>query len=72
MLETLESISVAVAKAVRGVDIPRPFPRLTYAEAIDRYGTEDPTKPGIYIMTDTEVALPSLPASLEASVSVMM
>lgn len=42
VLATLEEISVAVTMAVRGVDLPRPFPRLTYAEAIARYGTDKP------------------------------
>ncbi len=42
VLETLEEIAVAVTKAVRGIDLSRPFPRLTYAEALARYGTDKP------------------------------
>ncbi|MBT8213111.1 MAG: aspartate--tRNA ligase, partial [Acidimicrobiia bacterium] len=42
VLDTLESISVAAVKAVRDVDIVQPFPRLTWHEAIDRYGTDKP------------------------------
>ncbi|MEN8233885.1 MAG: aspartate--tRNA ligase [Actinomycetota bacterium] len=42
VLETLEEISVAVTKAIRGVDLERPFPRLTWHEAMERYGTDKP------------------------------
>jgi len=42
VLDTLEEIAVAVTRDVRGIELPRPFPRLTYAEAIARYGTDKP------------------------------
>ena len=42
VLDTLEEVVVAVVKAVRDIDLTRPFPRLTYAEAIERYGTDKP------------------------------
>ncbi|MGB3200168.1 MAG: aspartate--tRNA ligase [Nodosilinea sp.] len=37
-----EALVAHIFKAVKGVDIPLPFPRLTYAEAMDRYGTDKP------------------------------
>ncbi len=37
-----EALLCHIFKTVKGVDLPRPFPRLTYAEAMDRYGCDRP------------------------------
>jgi len=42
ILELNEALIAHIFKDVKGVEIPRPFPRLTYAEAMDRYGTDKP------------------------------
>ncbi len=42
VLETLEAIAARVVKDVRGIDIPRPIPRMSYADAMARYGTDKP------------------------------
>jgi aspartyl-tRNA synthetase len=41
VLEVLEAVTVAGC-AVAGIALPRPFPRITYREAIDRYGIDRP------------------------------
>lgn len=42
VLEVLEEVLVATVEEVRRVRLPRPFPRLTWREAIDRYGSDKP------------------------------
>ena len=42
VLATMEGLVVEIFKGVKGVDLPRPFPRLTYAEAIRRFGLDAP------------------------------
>ena len=38
----MESMVLEVFKNVIGIDLPSPFPRMTYAEAIDRFGIDRP------------------------------
>ena len=42
ILELNESLMAAIWKSVKGIDLPRPFPRLTWHEAMERYGTDRP------------------------------
>ncbi|MEG3849146.1 aspartate--tRNA ligase [Microcoleus sp. herbarium19] len=37
-----EGLVCNIFKSVKGVELPCPFPRLTYAEAMDRYGSDKP------------------------------
>jgi aspartyl-tRNA synthetase len=37
-----ERLIAAIWKAVRGIELPLPFPRLTWHEAMERYGTDRP------------------------------
>ncbi len=42
VLETIEQTLKAATEAVRGVRLTEPFPRLTWQEAMDRFGTDKP------------------------------
>ena len=42
VLETIERVLAATVKEIRGVDIPLPFPRLTWRDAMDRFGVDKP------------------------------
>ncbi|PIE33039.1 aspartate--tRNA ligase [candidate division KSB3 bacterium] len=41
-LADMEAMLSLIFKNVRDIDIPTPFPRLTYREAMDRYGVDNP------------------------------
>lgn len=42
LLDLNERLVCHIFKTLKGIDIPRPFPRLTYADAMDRYGSDKP------------------------------
>ncbi|NEO72132.1 aspartate--tRNA ligase [Moorena sp. SIO3H5] len=42
ILQLNETLVFHIFKTVKGIDIPTPFPRLTYAEAMERYGSDKP------------------------------
>jgi aspartyl-tRNA synthetase len=39
-----EGMLASIFKAARGIDIPTPFPRLTYREAVDTFGSDKPDR----------------------------
>ncbi len=41
-LPLIEGMVAEIFQRVRGVELARPFPRLPYAEAVDRYGSDKP------------------------------
>ncbi len=42
ILSLVEGLLVEIFRAVRGVEVIAPFPRLSYREAMDRYGSDKP------------------------------
>jgi aspartyl-tRNA synthetase len=52
----VEGLLAAMFKAGTGVDVPTPFPRMTYREAMDRFGSDKPdTRYGIEITDMADV-----------------
>ncbi len=42
VLVLLEGLFRSILKEVKGIDLPQPFPRFSWAEAMDRYGSDKP------------------------------
>lgn len=56
ILKLNEGLVSYIFQQVKGIDIPTPFPRLTYAEAIDRYGCDKPdTRYGLELADVSDV-----------------
>jgi aspartyl-tRNA synthetase len=56
ILELNEALIASIWKAVKGVELPRPFPRLTWHEAMERYGTDRPdTRYGMELVTVSDL-----------------
>ncbi|MBW4442942.1 MAG: aspartate--tRNA ligase [Plectolyngbya sp. WJT66-NPBG17] len=56
ILDLNERLVCHILKTIKGVELPRPFPRLTYAEAMDRYGSDKPdTRFGLELVNVSDV-----------------
>ncbi|MBQ0005357.1 MAG: aspartate--tRNA ligase [Clostridiales bacterium] len=56
VIEIQEGFLKRIMKEIKGIDIETPFPRLTYAEAMERYGSDKPdTRFGIELVKLNDV-----------------
>ncbi len=56
IIELNEALICHIFKAVKGIDLPRPFPRLTYANAMAKYGSDRPdTRFGLELVDVSEI-----------------
>ena len=56
IIDLNERLLCHIFKEVKGIEVPRPFPRLTYAEAMDRYGSDKPdTRYGLELVNVSDV-----------------
>ena len=56
IIQLNEGLVSHIFKTIKGVEIPTPFPRLTYAEAMDRYGSDKPdTRYGLELVDVSDI-----------------
>jgi aspartyl-tRNA synthetase len=56
VLEALQEITVSIFRDVMQLELPQPFPRLSYAEAMERYGNDRPdTRIELELVTLTDL-----------------
>ncbi|WP_096440402.1 aspartate--tRNA ligase [Alteribacter populi] len=56
LLSMMEKMMVSLVEKVKGVQVERPFPRLTYKEAMNRYGSDKPdTRYGMELVDVSEI-----------------
>ena len=56
ILELNERLICHIFKTVKGIDLPRPFPRLTYNEAMAKYGSDRPdTRFGLELVEVSDI-----------------
>ncbi len=56
ILDLNERLIITIWKKIKGIDLPRPFPRMTWHEAMNRYGTDRPdTRYGMELTDTSEI-----------------
>jgi aspartyl-tRNA synthetase len=56
ILDLNEGLICHIFKTIKNVELPRPFPRLTYAQAMDKYGSDRPdTRFGLELVDVSEI-----------------
>ncbi|MCC5665520.1 aspartate--tRNA ligase [Nostoc sp. CHAB 5784] len=56
IIELNENLVCHIFKTVKGIELQRPFPRLTYAEGMERYGSDKPdTRYGLELVDVSDV-----------------
>ncbi len=56
IIQLNEGLVSHIFKTIKGVEIPTPFPQLTYAEAMDRYGSDKPdTRYGLELVDVSDI-----------------
>jgi aspartyl-tRNA synthetase len=56
IIELNERLVCHIFKTVKAIDLPRPFPRLTYGQAMERYGSDKPdTRYGLELVNVSDI-----------------